>query len=54
MANFIKIGDALVNKNQIMMIWYCSGNTIEAILLDGRTVYGIKDDVSCLIADRDG
>ena len=42
---FIKFGKAYLNMDRIEMIRHCSGNVIEAIMTDGKKVYGNKQDL---------
>ena len=42
---FIKIGDSYLNMERIDIIRYCSGNVIEAVMMDGKRIYGSKKDL---------
>lgn len=45
---FIKFGKAYLNMDRIEMIRHCSGNVIEAVMTDGKKVYGNKQDLDGL------
>ena len=42
---FIKIGDSYLNMERIDIIRHCSGNVIEAVMMDGKRIYGSKKDL---------
>ena len=45
---FIKFGKAYLNMDRIEMIRHCAGNVIEAVMTDGKKVYGNKQDLDVL------
>lgn len=45
---FIKFGKAYLNMDRIEMIRHCAGNVIEAVMTDGKRVYGNKQDLDGL------
>ena len=42
---FLKIGDTYLNMERVEMVRHCSGDVVEAVMFDGKRIYGSMKDI---------